>query len=157
LWRYEDVPYVGPINVGLVAKNLNSPKFDGPTPAAGFVKRDVTVKPQVRMGIGLDPLSWLSIAADMDMTKNDTILADEKNQNLGAGLELHWAYGAIRLGMYNNIAESSSSPILTAGIGLGPHWFRFDIDGAISTESGKYKDTSYPREAKVEFGLSTAF
>ncbi|MFA7403476.1 MAG: conjugal transfer protein TraF [Pelobacteraceae bacterium] len=157
LWRYEDLKSVGPINVGFVAKNLNSPKFDGPTPAAGAEKTSIKVKPQARIGVGLDPLSWLSIAADMDVTKNETVLPGTHSQNLGGGLEMHWNFAAIRAGIYKNIAESGSKPIVTAGLGLGPQWLRFDIDAAVSTDKGRYDNTSYPREAKVEFGLSTTF
>jgi hypothetical protein len=157
LWRYEDLQAVGPINVGLVARNLNSPKFDAPAPYAGASKGNVKVKPQARLGLGLEPLSWLSIAADMDVTKNETILPDVYSQNVGGGLELHWYLAALRLGILKNIAESGSKPVITAGIGLGPRWFRLDIDAAVATDTGKYDGTTYPREAKVEFGLSTIF
>lgn len=153
LWRYEDLKSVGPINIGIVGKNLNSPKFDGPSGTQTKIK----VKPQVRAGIALDPLSWLSIAADVDVTKNETVMVDAKSQNAGGGLEAHWSYAAIRLGLYKNLAASDSKPIVTAGLGLGPHWLRLDIDAAASTDTGKYDGTTYPREVKVEFGLSTTF
>lgn len=161
LWRYEGLQAFGPINVGLVAKNLNSPKFDGPTGTdangAPMKYADIKVKPQARIGLGLDPLSWLSIAADMDVTKNETVMKGMDSQNIGGGLELHSYYAALRLGMYKNIAETGGKALVTAGLGLGPRWFRLDIDGAASTGTGKYDGKSYPREAKVEFGLSTTF
>jgi hypothetical protein len=161
LWRYEGLPAFGPINVGFVAKNLNSPQFDGPvgTDANGDPMKypDVKVKPQSRVGLAIDPLSWLSIAADMDLSKNQTVMKDMDSQNIGGGLEAHWSYAAIRLGMYKNLAETGSKPIITAGLGIGPHWLRLDIDAAASTGTGKYDGNTYPREAKVEFGLSTAF
>jgi hypothetical protein len=152
LWRYEEF-----LNVGFVAKNLNSPKFDGPSPTVGAAKVDITVKPQARIGVALEPLSWLSLAADMDVTRNETVLPDTHSQNIGGGLEAHWSMAALRLGLYKNIAESSSKPIITAGFGIGPHWLRLDVDAAASTDTGKYDNKSYPREAKVEFGLSTIF
>lgn len=157
LWRYEGVEAMGPINVGVVAKNLNSPKFDGPVTSAGTASPSVKVKPQARIGVGLDPLSWLSLAADMDVTKNETMIREKKSQNIGGGLEAHWYYGALRLGMFKNLAESGAKPIITAGLGLGPQWLRLDIDAAASTGTSKYDNTTYPREAKVEFGLSTIF
>lgn len=156
LWRSEDIKYVGPVNVGLALKNLNSPKFDGP--AGSKVK----VEPQARLGLGLDPLSWLSIAADMDLTKNKTVIVGRESQLIGGGLEAHFDHWyvlwlALRAGAYQNIAESGSKPVITAGLSLGPQYFRFDVNGAVATAKGKYDNESVPLEAKVEFALSTAF
>lgn len=157
LWRLEDVKYVGPINVGLALKNLNSPQFDGPV---GSDK--IKVEPQARLGLGLDPLSWLSIAADIDLTKNKTVVAGRESQLVGGGLEAHFdrfyvLWLALRAGAYKNIADSGSKPVLTAGLSLGPKWLRLDINGAVATEKGTYDNKSVPLEAKVDFGLSTAF
>lgn len=157
LWRIDGLESFGPINIGFVAKNLNSPKFDGPIVSTAGKQTDIKVKPQGRVGLGLDPASWLSIAADIDVTKNETVLSGVYSQNVGGGLKLHWSYAAIRAGVYKNIAETGSKPIITAGIGLGPQWFRLDIDAAASTDKGVYDGKSYPREARVEFGLSTTF
>lgn len=158
LWRYEEIKALGPINVGFVAKNLNSPTFDAPVDPTNNVKyENIKIKPQARIGVALEPLTWLSIAADMDVTKNETVMKDINSQNIGAGLEAHWSYAALRFGMYKNLAETGGKPIVTAGFGLGPRWFRLDVDGAASTATGEYDGTSYPREAKVEFGLSTTF
>ncbi|MDD2735620.1 MAG: conjugal transfer protein TraF [Desulfuromonadaceae bacterium] len=156
LWRLEEVKYVGPINVGLALKNLNSPKFDGPD---GF---SVKVQPQARLGVGLDPLSWLSIVADMDLTKNKTALPSRDSQLIGGGLEAHFdgwyaLWLALRAGAYKNIGEDGSKPVITAGLSLGPQYFRFDVNGAVATDKGRYDNKSVPLEARVEFGLSTAF
>lgn len=163
LWRLEDVKFIGPINVGLTAKNLNTPTFDGPVdPTTGAVASKVKVEPQARVGVALDPFSWLSIAADMDLTKNKTILPGRDSQLIGGGIEAHFDHWyalwlAIRAGAYKNIGETGSKPIITAGISLGPQYLRLDINGALATEKGRYDNKSYPTEAKVEFGLSTAF
>jgi hypothetical protein len=163
LWRLEDVAYVGPINVGLALRNLNSPKFDGPKdPVTGAETDKIKVEPQARLGVGLDPLSWLSIAADMDLTKNKTIIPGHDSQLLGGGLEAHFDTGyalwlALRAGAYKNIGLSGSKPVLTAGLSLGPKWLRLDVNGAIATEKGTFDNKSVPLEGKVEFGLSTAF
>jgi hypothetical protein len=163
LWRLEDVQYVGPINVGLAMKNLNSPKFDGPkNPVTGAATDKIKVEPQARLGLGLDPLSWLSLAADLDLTKNKTILPGRDSQLFGGGVEAHFdhwyaLYLALRAGAYKNIGETGSKPVITAGLSLGPKWLRFDVNGAFATEKGTYDNKSYPKEAKVEFGLSTAF
>lgn len=161
LWRLEEVKFVGPINVGLALKNLNSPEFDGPKDPSG---KDTTVKvkPQARLGVGLDPFSWLSLAADMDLTKNKTVIDGRDSQLIGGGLEAHFDHWyalwlALRAGVYKNIGESGSKPVITAGLSLGPQYFRFDLNGAFATEKARYDNKSYPNEAKVEFALSTAF
>ncbi len=163
LWRMEDVAFVGPVNVGLALKNLNSPKFEGPKdPVTGAATDKVKVEPQARVGIALDPLSWLTIAADMDLTKNKTILPGHDSQLIGGGLEAHFDHWyalwlALRAGAYKNIGVTGSKPIITAGLSLGPKWLCFDINGAFATEKARYDNKSYPNEAKVEFGLSTSF
>ncbi|MDD2898034.1 MAG: conjugal transfer protein TraF [Desulfuromonadaceae bacterium] len=163
LWRMEDVAFVGPVSVGLALKNLNSPTFDGPKdPATGAATGKVKVEPQARLGVALDPLSWLSLAADMDLTKNKTVIHGRDSQLIGGGLEAHFDHWyavwlALRAGMYKNIGEDGSKPIITAGLSLGPQWLRFDLNGAFATEKAKYDNKSYPNEAKVEFGLSTSF
>lgn len=162
MYRLEDVKYIGPVNVGLTLKNLNSPKFDGPTDPITKTTTSVKVEPQARLGVALDPLSWLSIAADMDLTKNKTVLPGRDSQLIGGGLEAHFDHWyalwlALRAGAYKNLGESGSKPVVTAGFSLGPQYCRFDLNAAVATETGRYDNKSYPNEAKVEFGLSTAF
>jgi hypothetical protein len=152
-WRKE-LPLVGQFNAGLVAKNLNSPEFDNPTGFTGKTR----VKPQLRMGVAIDPFTWLTVAADMDMTKNKTLAPGNESQNFGFGAELRpIGFFALRVGMYTNIAESSAGPVGTFGLSLGPDWLRLDLDGAAAFKTATFDNKSYPREAKVEFGLSTMF
>jgi hypothetical protein len=157
LWRYEDLKSMGPINVGLVVKNINSPQFDTFQAAGSYMPNKLKVKPQARVGVALDPLSWLTLAADLDVTKNKTILPGVDSQNFGGGLEAHFSWISLRAGVYRNIADSANKPVITGGLSLGPQWLRLDVNGAVSTEKTQYDDQSYPREAKVEIGLSTMF
>lgn len=162
LWRLEGVKYIGPINVGLALKNLNSPKFDGPKDLTTGKSNTVKVEPQARLGLGLEPFSWLSIAADMDLTKNKTVIEGRDSQLIGGGLEAHFDHWytlwlALRAGVYKNIGQTGSKPVITAGLSLGPQYLRLDINGAVATAKGTYDNKSVPLEGKVEFGLSTAF
>ncbi|GAC1471234.1 MAG: hypothetical protein PVSMB11_07010 [Desulfuromonadaceae bacterium] len=152
-WRKE-LPLVGQFNAGLVAKNLNSPEFDNPTDFPGKTK----VEPQFRMGVAVDPFTWLTVAADMDITKNKSLAPGNESQNFGFGAELKpFSFVALRGGMYTNIADSSAGPVGTFGLSLGPNWLRLDLDGAVAFKSATFDNKSYPREAKVGFGLSTMF
>lgn len=153
VWRKE-LPVVGQFNAGLVAKNLNSPEFDNPAGFAGKTK----VEPQVRMGVAVDPFSWLTVAADMDMTKNKTLAQGVDSRNFGFGAEFRpFSAFALRCGMYTNLVDSSVGPVGTFGLSLGPQWLRFDLDGAVATKTTKFDNDTYPREASVEFALSTMF
>lgn len=163
------------LSVGLVAKNLNSPKFDAPdysvpvydpttkkvisspTKVAG---EDVTLRPQLRAGVAVDPYSWLTIASDLDLTDNDTVAPERatggaiKSRNFGAGVEVHpYSWLRIRGGAYKNLSNSDVGMILTGGITL----FVLDIDGAFATDTFKIKNSTIPQEAKVQVALSFAF
>jgi hypothetical protein len=162
------------LNVGVVGKNLTSPKFDAPplkdqngllvtTDAKGnpiSPADQVTLKPQVRAGISLDPLSWLTIAADLDITNNETVLSslDYKSRNLGGGIELHpFTWLKLRAGMYKNLSNNDVGPVATGGITFGTKWVNMDLDGAYGLETAKFKDSNYPKEARVQAALNVQF
>jgi len=165
LWKYQSW-----LNVGLVAKNLNTPQFDEPNlkdkngneirNSGGKTK----LNPQIRMGVDIDPLDWLSFAVDMDITSNDSILtnvpgiADYKTRNLGGGVEIHpFEWLKIRGGLYENIAGSDIGPVATAGFTIGIKWVTLELDAAYGLNKAKYKDQDYPREARASLGLNVQF
>jgi len=148
VWKYKIV------NVGVVAKNLNSPTFSMSNlgDSAGY-----RVRPQVRSGFSAEVLPWLTLAADLDLTKNETALPGVKRQSLGGGVEmtpLDWL--KLRLGASANI-NGGDTPLLTAGFTLGTPVFAFEVDGGASPDTGTYKGSSYPREAMVNFSLCSQF
>lgn len=163
LWKYQGLA------VGVVGKNLNRPRFEAPTyqepyfnPVSGLVESrekkgsDVTLDPQARAGLAYDPWRWLTIAADLDLTENSSVVpaASLKSRNLGGGLELHpYSWLKFRLGAYKNLADSGSAPVATAGLSLGP----FDLDGAVSTGTFKYGSETLPEEARVSLLCGFSF
>jgi len=150
LWKWRTV------NVGVVAKNLNTPKFS--TAELVTTEDGFRIRPQVRCGAAVDLLSWLTAAADLDLTRNATTQPGVKSQNLGGGLELHPAdWFKLRMGAYKNIAASGFGPVVTAGLTVGPKWLNIDLDAAASPETGEYKGHSYPREGKVQLSLNSTF
>ncbi|ACM22152.1 hypothetical protein Geob_3815 [Geotalea daltonii FRC-32] len=161
LWRPKDW-----VSVGIVAKHLNSPKFDAPdlkdkngnvVPGSGG---NVKLKPQVRMGVSIDPLTWLTLAADVDLTDNETVLSSDnyKSRNIGGGFEWHYfSWFKLRGGMYSNIAEKGIGPTATAGLTFGTKWINLDIDGAYGLDTAEYKDKSYPQEARVQTQINFLF
>lgn len=158
------------LSAGIVAKNLNSPKFDAPdydapvdnNPAAKVKKRgeDVTLKPQVRAGVAVTPFDWLIVAADLDLTDNETLApgtvvgSSVKSRNLGGGFELHpYSWLRLRGGAYKNLSNSEVGLVLTTGFTL----FVLDVDGAFATDTFKVGGSTIPQEAKVQVALSFAF
>ena len=161
LWKYQDQ-----LSVGIVAKNLNAPKFTAPTyqrprtgdPTASDPVRgsDVTLDPQVRAGIAYDPLKWLTFAADLDLTENSAVVPSTtvKSRNLGGGLEIHpVSWFKLRVGAYKNLAISEVGPVATAGLSVGP----FDLDGAFSTDTFKVDGNTIPQEIKLQLMCGFTF
>lgn len=158
------------INVGLVGRNLNKPKFDGftkttllsngQTVTATFA--DVTLDPQVTAGIAFMPFETLTLEVDYDLTKNDTVLSRPgytyQTQNLSAGLEWDaFRFLALRVGAYQNLAESDAEMNFTGGIGLNLWAVRLDIGGVYSTEEVEYDGDKAPKEFQVAGMLSIDF
>lgn len=140
------------LKIGAVGKYLNSPEFD--RPGGGKVK----VKPQARAGVALNPFETLTLAADIDLTENETMNPNYKSRNLALGLE--WdilKFLALRVGAYKNLAESDISHVYTAGLGLNLWLIRLDVSAAMSSDKSRYNDKSFPEEARVQVNLSMEF
>jgi len=156
LWRYSDW-----LNVGVVAKNLNAPEFDSPVVASiqgTTLKETFRLKPQVRTGISVDPLSWLTVAADLDLTRNDTILFGKQSQYFGGGVDIHpLTWLKLRGGVYKNLAAGEIGVVPTFGLTIGSKWVNLELDGAMALENGRFEDKEYPREARAQFSLNVQF
>ena len=161
LWKYRDQ-----LSVGVVAKNVNSPKFKAPTYQAPVANNpnvtttvrgsDVSLDMQVRSGIAYDPWKWLTIAADLDLTENAAVVPSTsvKSRNLGGGFELHpYSWLKMRAGAYKNLATSEGGPVATLGFSLGP----LDLDGAFSTDTFKVGSTTVPQQTKLQLMCGFTF
>ncbi|MFO7596082.1 MAG: conjugal transfer protein TraF [Desulfocurvibacter africanus] len=150
------------VQLGVVGRNLNSPKFKGPevTNVNGGVTKfqDVKVKPQAQAGIAFIPFETLTFEVDYDLTKNETLLGGYETQYLRAGVEWDvFRFLALRGGVYTNMAEDDIGLVYTAGVGLNLWAVRFDVSGAVSSKTMEYDGEEYPREAHVVAGLSIDF
>ncbi|QCT94787.1 hypothetical protein FE773_06210 [Caminibacter mediatlanticus TB-2] len=132
---------------GIVGKYLNSPKlkfYDG---------SEYTIKPMIRSGVAIDYNDFLTLAMDIDLTQNSTLIPGYKSQYIGGGIDLHQSWFSLRGGAMYNMAEDDEGLILTAGLGLGLKWFQLDIAGEMATKSGTYNGNSIPRYFKVNLAL----
>ncbi|MBW6512715.1 MAG: conjugal transfer protein TraF [Desulfuromonadaceae bacterium] len=158
------------LNIGLVGRNLNKPEFDGFTKTTLLSNGqtvtatydDVTLDPQVTAGIAFMPFETLTLEVDYDLTKNDTILTRPgytyQTQNLSVGLEWDaFRFLALRVGAYQNLAESDAELNFTGGLGLNLWAVRLDIGGVYSTEEVEYDGDKAPKELQVAGMLSIDF
>ncbi len=149
------------LNVGLMARNLNSPTFDGTTITLGsgsYKIDDVTIEPQVRAGVAFFPLDTLTLEADLDLTENETILTGYHTQNASAGLEWDaFRFLALRGGLYQNLAEDDIGAIYTAGLGLNLWMAHVDLGAAISADRSTVDGKRVPKVLRASAEVSFDF
>jgi len=140
------------LTFGLVAKNLNTPKFD-------FVDgTTLSVKPLVRMGMAYNIFDSLQIAGDLDLTTNNTLHKNLDSQMLGGGLSYEPFSNvfalSLRAGLMQNLhSEDKTGLIYTAGMGIGVKWFQVDLSGEVSSNSNTVQDVTVPQYSKVNLAL----
>lgn len=159
---------MGNLRVGIVGRNLNSPKFDvkkymldntGGNITYATSSDDITEDPQIRAGIAYKPLPILTLAADYDLTENDTTVSDDyKSRNIAVGAELDLLKSLqLRAGMYKNLSESDMGNIYTAGLGLNLYLFNLDAGVSWASEKVTLDGDDYPKEVRGELALSMLF
>lgn len=142
-------PIINNLSLGLVMKNLNTPKFDVVDGS------EIEFEPQVRFGAAYSAiLDRLTFALDMDLTENDGFLPGYKERYMGGGIDFHpFSWLSIRAGLMKNLGESDEGTMLTAGFGFGAKWFQFDIAGQYSTDEGHYDGDDYPRAGRIQASI----
>ena len=157
--------------VGLTAKNLNNPKFDRPDVPTEFVGTAIAdhwntdkyeLKPQVRAGVAVNPIKDITVAADLDLTENDTLLSDIDSRQLALGMEINLFnrptfHIPLRVGYNKNLAESDMSDFFTAGIGLNMMHFYIELAGAISNNTTKVDGKDIPNSAAASLSIGFLF
>ena len=140
------------LTFGLVAKNLNSPKF-------GFADGGTyKIEPLVRVGVAYDIFESLEVAADYDITSNKTLNPAIDSQTIGGGLNYEpftdFFALSLRAGLMQNLHEADKSGLIyTAGMGVGFKAFQIDLSGEMSNNSNTVEDISIPQYAKVNLAL----
>jgi len=142
-------PVLNNLSLGLVMKNMNTPKFDI------IDGGELEFKPMARFGAAYSAiLDRLTFAMDMDLTENDGYIPGYKERYMGGGVDFHpFSWLSIRAGLMKNIAESDEGTMMTAGFGFGAKWFQFDVAGQYSTDEGHYEGDDYPRGGRIQVSL----
>jgi len=137
------------LSVGLVAKNINTPKFD--LSGGGTID----LKPQYRVGFAYN--FWhnkITMALDVDLTNNQTNISNYNAQFIGGGFNFHpYSWLSLRLGAMQNIQESAEGMISTGGLSLGVKWLQLDLAGQLSNKKGELDGQAIPRYGKVQVAL----
>lgn len=146
------------LRLGLVGRNINSPSFEM-TPLTPGDEDSFKEKAQYRAGVAYKPLSFMTVALDYDITKNDTTVgAGYKSQNLGAGAEINiLKILQLRAGAYKNIAESDIGLVYTAGAGLNLWLVNLDLGVSLSNSRTSIDGNKFPEEIKAELAASALF
>jgi hypothetical protein len=141
-------------SIGVVGRDLTSPSFpvqgvyalkSSPVPPSDvttqYMVKEIELKPQVRAGIAWQPFQTFTLAADYDLTKNETFTPGYEDQTLALGLEkTFWSeYLSCRLGAYRNLADNEANTVYTAGLGTRILAFRLDLAGAYDFDEREYQ------------------
>ena len=158
------------LQLGVMARNVNSPSFRVDSPVDGNGNRllpaSMTSEAQVRGGIALIPIENLTLAVDADITNNKLIaLPNIRSRLISVGGEyvipFHRHFDiALRVGTYSNLSDTVNRDwALTGGFGLRFGSFHIDFSGAGSfvNEEVRTGSTTYqnlPTRLQAGIGLS---
>lgn len=139
-------------SIGVVGRYLNSPSFPiqgqyaekQPANDVAIVPRtkEIELEPQIRAGFAWNPFKNVTIAADYDITKNESVgIPGYEDQTAAAGLELTLPSEvvSIRGGLYKNMADSDANLVYTAGVGMRVFFFRADLAGAYDFQEEEFQ------------------
>jgi hypothetical protein len=136
------------LSVGLVARNINSPKFD--TIEGGSLKADM----QLRTGLLYDYSDQVELAMDLDLTSNETFIPGYDSQQLGMGINYTPAsWVSFRAGLMQNLANSNEGLIYSAGFGIGVQELSLNVAAQMASKSGSYDGEDIPKFSKVNVAL----
>ncbi|TVR13064.1 MAG: hypothetical protein EA401_07615 [Planctomycetota bacterium] len=154
------------LTLAAVGRNLTRPKFEGfdqevliNGQEVGLRVPDITLDPQITVGAALSLPTRLTLTAEVDVLKTESMLPGYDNQFVRAGVE--WdpiRFIPLRAGVSRNIAESSEDFSVHAGLGLNFWLARLDLAGHYSIgDTVTYDGDKYPQRAGVSLGISAGF
>jgi len=125
---------LGIFRLGVTGVSLNQPTFDM-APVAG-APASVPLPRQVRGGAAVDVLSFITISADGDFLKADTLAPGVKSQQLSLGAELKIPLFAFRVGGYTDFAATDQHWAYSVGVGFGVPLISVDASVLLSPQGG---------------------
>jgi hypothetical protein len=143
------------LRLGVSARRINAPSF--PTVDGSPIR----LRPQVRFGSAVYLSSRWLIAADLDLTENESDLVDGfRSRVLALGTEYRGSFLGrsidFRLGAHRNLATGPNRDIvITLGIGLYFGNFRFDLafGSGLDREYFEQVGSELPRRVDLSTGI----
>lgn len=132
------------ITIGVVGKNVNAPTFDlGP--------QKVKIDPQVRAGFALN-MDLFTLALDADLTANQLLGSEVKNQMLSLGGTFDFGLLALRAGVAKDLKHRDD---LIYALGVG---FAF-LDAGIQfgKKTNPFKGMKVPDYFAIQLGAGFSF
>ncbi len=107
----------GIVKLGILGASLTQPSFDvAPVPGS---PSSLPLPRQVRGGVAVDVLSFLTLAADGDFIQSDTLAPGTKSQQMSLGAEVNIPLFAFRLGASRDFAAANPTWAYSFGLGFG--------------------------------------
>ncbi|HEY1250516.1 MAG TPA: conjugal transfer protein TraF [Thermoanaerobaculia bacterium] len=125
---------LGIVKLGVTGIALNQPHFD--VIALPGSPGTVPLPRQIRGGISVDPLPFLTLAADGDFLKSDTLAPGAKSQQLSLGVEGRIPLFAFRAGAMHDFAATDSHWAITGGVGFRAPVIAIDASVLLSPQGG---------------------
>lgn len=132
------------ITLGLVGKNLNAPTFD-------IGSKKVTIDPQVRAGVALN-MDLFSLALDADLTANQYLGTELKNQMVSLGGMLDLGFFALRAGIAKDLKHKDD---LIYALGLGLAFL--DVGVQFGKKTSPFRGVNMPDYFAVQLGAGFSF
>lgn len=145
------------LTLALVGKNLNSPTFDVSDLAKAEGASDYKLDPMVRAGVAYKLAEVVELAFDADLTTNKGVTGYD-TRYIGGGANFDLSALELNVGLMKNIASNDEAGVIyTAGLATGPDWLHFELSAQMASKSGEIDGSSYPKQAMVNFAISSAF
>ena len=143
------------LQIGVTGRNLNGPSFQGPT-VNGVQFATQYLAPSATIGVAFIPTTTVTLAADVDLTRTDSVLTGRQYQRIAGGFEWDaFRFLALRAGISKNLAVTTDPTLYSGGVGLNLWLLRIDLAAQATTETVTYEGRKYPKEGRASLALAT--
>lgn len=146
--------------LGFTARNINNPTFKQPAAATNSGDRNrYSLQGQMRTGVAVSPAKFWHLAADMDLTENNTPVDGYKSRFLSAGTEVNvfnreWINIPLRVGLMKNVSSGNSGLSYTGGFGLNFLHVNLDVGGMVSAKRVTIQSQGQDKKVPTNFGVA---
>ena len=135
------------LSIGLLARNLNSPKFE--TVTGDSFAEDA----QLRAGAAYKVSEHIIAALDVDLTSNKTLVTGFNSRQVSAGIGYEARIFAVRGGVTKDIEADGSPVVWSLGTSLGDEALHLDLAASVSGSSQTYDKFTIPSEGSFMVAL----